>query len=114
MLKNKVKRMFRMTTNVAVSGYWHSITPPNELTSITFPIKDISEIKLTVDGHDLLPYSSIKELKEIYDLIPWYDRMSFYEKSVTIKLDDLASERHIQISIYCEKKGNVNFFCLTK
>lgn len=111
---HKPKRMFRMVTNVAAGGYWHSITPPNGIESISFSLKHISEVRLFVDGHNLLPCSSIKELEEAMRIIPWYNRISFHKGAATVRLDDIEPTNHVELSVYCEKKGNINFFCLTK
>ncbi|GAA5133095.1 hypothetical protein [Thalassotalea piscium] len=114
MFKESIKRFFKMSTNVAVGGYWHSISVPQNLESLTFPLKDITEIRMVLNGHDLFPVKTVDEIKDFTEMVPWQDLIIINKKSATIKLHRLSDTCHKELMLYCEKQGCITFFCLTK
>ena len=107
----KVIAWFSSLSESPMAGYWVSVVPTPQSELMCFDAKYIEEIKVRVDGRDILPHSEIGKLKKFADTCyREQDIISFDGGKVRITLTEAMRSKHLEVSVLCSKVCNIDFY----
>lgn len=107
----KIKYWLKTIMNVPEHDYWVSEQHHNDSIAIVFSLDNVLEIKLEVNGRNILPDSKVNDLRESIELLGDKQKLiSFKNDTATVYVPELLKKEHCVLSVHCWKKGKLNFY----